>query len=201
MTTMNGSTVRSVHAVGSGAALALAAAVYVLGIGPWLARAGELEKERAALTAALEQAERQRASLAASANAIAGARRKLESSRVQLRPLATLNQQIARLTELAAACGLRIGQVTPGQAAVGTRAAAVPITLGGVGGYGQLVGLLERLRDEHPDVIVNGYRLAAVPAAGTENGPREAQFTLDLSWFSAPDAQASAAVPRPAARP
>jgi hypothetical protein len=181
----------TLHALGSAAALALLALVFFLGLKPLAQRHLHLAAANRELAQLLTDTDARRARISAAAKGLSDARSAIDAAPIRLRPIADLNQQVQDLTLLAAQHHLRLTQITPGQPTLGSRAASVPITLGGSGHFPDLIRALRALHTNHPDLVLTAYRLAADPASAPAADSPESQFTLELSWFAASNAQAN----------
>jgi hypothetical protein len=204
---------RSIDALGLSAAAGLALAVAGLGLWPMLDRLGEIDRARAELAQVQAQNDEQALAVRSSAAGLERARARLANESIVLRPAGELNTHVRRLTELAAAQGLKLDQINPGAPQRGPRYTSVPLKLGGTGTYGQVERFLRALRSEHPDTAVIAFQITQplaepVPAGASKSeklaqgaSVASAQFMLDMAWFAAGDDQSNptrmTAVPTP----
>jgi Tfp pilus assembly protein PilO len=186
---------QQLHAAGGVLLVLLLGLGVVFGAAPLIASHAALRAAQADLASALARAESTREQLASSAAALARTRARIDQSRVQLRPVSQLNQQVQTLALLATQHSLRLEQIRPGATQTGRRAASVPLTLTGSGPLANLTELLRALTRSHPDVVLTSFRIHATenPGADGRAPVREAAFTLELAWFAALDDQASPA--------
>jgi len=160
----------------------LAAVAYLAGIRPLL-------EKRVAVAESRQQLNARRKEYSASQATVAGLRRQLEQVRadlskirVRLQSLRSQNARVARMTELANECGLKLDNVGIGEPLSTPRYVAVPITLVGRGAYADCVRFLKRLNRLSRDVGVVGLELSDDPS----NATGTCAFEFRLLWHAAP---------------
>lgn len=169
---------------------AMAAAVICLGAGVWYfaglsplveARATRqnLETELAGEKDALQK---QSALIKRREQMLEEAKAQILASRVQLLPPDQINQQVAKLTEMASGIGLSIDEIKPLGPAPQERFTTVPIKVSGVGSYEAVTKFMERLRSDFHDTGVSGFALGGSP----EKPDEILKFELNLVWYAAP---------------
>ena len=171
-----------VDAGGLAALAGVSVALWVLGVGPVLAReAARIERERQVREAA-ESVSRLNESHRSMTGQLEVTRRKIDESDVKLQPTHHLNALIAELTELAAATGLTVEQVQPGAVIEGTHYRTIPIELSGRGGYVDCARFLSLLHGEYRDTSVHALRLSGEPRRPGER----AEFRFTIHWHASP---------------
>jgi len=106
----------------------------------------------------------------------------LQSGPLRLETPSETNRRLAKITDLANACGLKVNQIAPDALIVGARYGVVPIRLSGTGRYPTCVQFLRRLHEMFPDTAV-----AAIDLGATPNNPEDlATFKFNLEWYTAP---------------
>ncbi len=98
-----------------------------------------------------------------------------------LLPPTRVNDVLARVSAVAAGCGVRLDEVRVGEMARGDRYATLPVHASGRGAYRQCVAFLHKLNHDCPDVGVDAFGLAG--AAGDAGGP--VAVDLELRWHAA----------------
>jgi Tfp pilus assembly protein PilO len=139
------------------------------------------------------QADRQEASLAALQHRLDEAKRQLAGSDLQLQPVSTVNQHVARVSALAVEGGLRLDDIQTGAVAAAAHYQAVPIFMAGTGSYRDAALFLRRLGGAFPDTSVSLVKLTGNGAAPTAPG----KFHITLLWHAAPGLAAAVAAPAP----
>lgn len=107
-----------------------------------------------------------------------------EQTPVRLRRASEVNERLARISAIGEAAGVKIDQLEPEKPAPFGRYAVVTIRVAGVASYSNLAGLIHRLHEEFPDTAAKAFRIAATQEPGSANG----RFSVDLAWYTAPDA-------------
>ncbi len=173
------------HAVGAVLCLSLLGTGYQFGVRPMLSQgktpadwAAEVDDAQA--EAALQEATVQRLS-----RELEMSQRELASRPMQLLAASEVNRRLAALSDLAEAHGLTLASSQPGTETALTYYAYVPITLGGQGGFAQVVGFLGALSETFPDVGVHAFDMTRGQVAG-------GRFTLTLNWYVRPSQTAVA---------
>lgn len=186
--TMTSGPVWHIHAGGAIGAIAVAAAAYVLVVGPAMGR-GELVNQRRAQLAS-QQAEL--AALTASnkdaQTALAAAQGAVESGGLRLQTRDHLNQRLADLTQLATEHSLEIAQLAAGKSTDGARHGTVGIQLSGKGTYLACDSFLEACAEQFHDLAV----ISLTASSNPEIPQSPILLTLDMLWFIAPDRQPAA---------
>lgn len=113
------------------------------------------------------------------------AERELSRSEIRLQPVTRQNPQLAGLTSLAAASGLRVDTLTPEPAEYTGRFGRVRIRVDGRGSFRQFTDFLASLHETSRDVGVESFSLGN----RTEAPGQEPRFTLILTWYVAPPAK------------
>lgn len=180
---------RIIDAVGVGTVLACAALAYGLGVHPVIDARKVVEREMARLQSELTRADTAELSLGSARRRLAALDERLSDS-VRLRPAATLNDRVSRLSMLAGEYGLGIEKLTPGTAAPGEKGRGgtwveVPMAFGGTGTFADCLLFLSDLHYRHPDMKITGMRMGGA-GAGDSAGPTPVEFGFDLVWFAAP---------------
>ena len=171
-----------VDAVGAGILLALSLAVYVCGYYPLMSSHSEYEDKQAALATQREHSARLESTLLALQKRLATVSQSLTSGSLNLKPAASLNNQLTQISALATASGLAIDDVRTEQAVTETHSDAYPVTLAGKGTYRACTVFLSRLRKAFPDTTVVSLELAGNPGDTAGNG----KFNFRLRWHAAP---------------
>lgn len=108
------------------------------------------------------------------------ARQKQSASRVQLKAVDRVNQQVADLTRMAIDSGVEVDEVRPSPPVAQERFTAVPIRLTGTGRYEAVTNLLGRLRSDYHDTGITGFALRAP----TEATGEKLKVELNLVWYA-----------------
>lgn len=155
----------------------LVAAVYGLGVRPWLSARAEhamYQDQVASLSSEVEEYERVTMQLAL---ALATVDRHIEAETVTMRDASQLTDKLTELGLLAEDHGLVIDTMNPGKAEEGGSPARVSISLRGVGRYLDVARFLNEARDADRAVAVRAMQLSR----GGEDGA--GRFELELVWF------------------
>jgi hypothetical protein len=179
---------RTVDGAGAGACALLLVLAYLLGLAPELRERAEASERRALLdqrrvelsTFAGERRERTGAAQDLEARIAAGS--------LRLHDVRAVNTHVNTLVELAQACGLRIGEISPDAPTPAGKYSVVLIRIRGSGGYSGVAEFLARLHRDAPDTAVWGFTLGAAEG-------RRAEFSVDLAWHAAPDGATGTAAP------
>ena len=161
----------------------LTAAVYALQILPLIRAKQSIAARVADLQTQQRKASELRTSLQSLKDQLTAAQQLLARSDVQLQPASRLNQQIARLTDLAAENGIQIDSIEPGRSTSTGRYGTVDIRMTGWGTYGNCTTFLKHISGTLRDSSVSKVRLSAQPTAAANS----ATFSLDLIWYTAPE--------------
>jgi hypothetical protein len=176
------------HAIGAAAFGLLTGALYVTTILPMQLREHAVEKLHAQI--ADQQARQERLQRSRQL-----AERQLEQSKVELTqtPIEfasprAINEQLARLAELAGWSGLTVETIDPGKLTSGPMLATQPIRVTGRGSFNACHTFMRVLREETPETSVNTFSLSA---DGTDAG--ELRFEMNLLWYSRPEVPTASA--------
>ncbi len=155
---------------------------YVITIRPILGR----QETTASQTKTLQSQRRNTSQLARRAanltERLDESRAALEESPLQLKPVSTLNQRIARLTSMARAEGLMVDRVEQSEVIYAKKYNKVGITLTGSSGYRQWARFLNALAQNMPDVVVDSFELVGTP----QRSDVPTFFRIDLIWYASP---------------
>lgn len=185
---MNGSTNnpwrwRQLDAIGASVCLLLTVIMYVSGIEPLLARHAAAQTARGQLQHRRSKLLRLSASLRKLQKEHAAVQEQLTASPLRLQAASLLNVRLDQVTQLAAECGLKVGQIHPQAILSGSRYRVVPIQLAGEGSYPTCVLFLKRLRAESPDTGV-----VHIDLRNSADNAKAARFLFSLEWYAAPAA-------------
>jgi Tfp pilus assembly protein PilO len=164
-------------------ALALAAAVYALGVRPIAIR--QLEELRVAQTVAREglRAESMREGVAELDRKIKALRTEVESTPFMLLPASAVNARLADLTALAERHGLALDAMTPQAAERHDRFTVVPVRFSGRGSYAACAAFLAGVHAQFRDVAVRAVRMTGNPEEPGATG----SFEFECAWYAALD--------------
>ena len=171
-----------IDAAGIAACALLAAAAFMVGFKPLLDHEAErlTQRERAA------QQRRQLSDLNRTEETLRRererVRRAVDESEVHLQPADRLNAHVAKVADLAAACGLRIHEVEPAGTVRHEHYETAPIRLAGEGAYPACAAFIRRLREAFPDTAVASFDLTGSP----QSPDTPATFRFTLTWHAAP---------------
>lgn len=172
---------QAVHALGGAGALALGAVFVALVLAPLQARRAQARQDATRLSET-------KASLVSTDDKIEAARRQVETlerqltDSVQLQSAQNVNRVVQQVTDAAAAAGLEVAQVTPGEKSAGGREfAVVPIQLVASGTFAQVIGFLEESNRAFRDIATRGLIVRREEAQAGK-----VQVTLDLAWYTLP---------------
>lgn len=177
----------TIDAAGVAALVALAAGTYLLAFRPALAARDRVDAARAAEQTAERELTERTAERRRAERALEEARNAMSAEAVALQGVQALNQRVREITELSAEAGLEADGIVPGAPVRGEMFDVSPIELRGRGSYGGLSRFLHLLNTRLADIGVAEFSIgAADPGA-------EAQFSVSLTWYTAPDGRVSAA--------
>ncbi len=182
---------RGLHMAGGVVALLLLVGASVAGVRPLLAHRAAAQELSAAMTDARNRSDAARAQLGTVRERAASLKRELAENAVSLRPASALNEQLGTVTALAQRVGLRVQQVSPGKATVGTRSTTVPVRVTGSGTYPAVASFLAALHEGEATTAVAGVSIrseggAQGPLNTVDGSSPGAAFTLDLVWYALP---------------
>ena len=155
---------------------------YIMGISPLQRKHTDQTSRHASLSAQRGIATALAEELTETKGSLVDVNKTLDESPFQLVSSASVNRRIARMTELASKCGLKLDQIRPGTPAAGSRYETIPIYLIGSGNYHTCVLLLYRLRQAFPDTTVTSLELSR-DVGVTQAG---ASFSISLLWYTSP---------------
>ncbi len=176
---------RTIDAAGVVTCLALAGGAWLLGVEPSLQAARRQQEARQRAADTLAEAEAQEAAVVRERGTLTRGEAELRRTGVELLGLGAANERLRKLSELAAAKGVALDKVTPGEPKPGSRSICVPIRLGGKSTFVESVDFLRALRAQFPDIAVQGLRFSGVPA-DPARGLGTASLELMLAWHAAP---------------
>jgi len=101
---------------------------------------------------------------------------------LHLAPTSQLNERLSQITTLAAAEGLEVEGIQPGDAHTAPHYIRQPIRVDGNGGFEAAVQFLHRLHKNLPDVSVRSLKLTGEPGGAGQ----KPTFSFDLRWYAAP---------------
>lgn len=97
---------------------------------------------------------------------------------IELRPVSDRNRVIAELAGVAADAGLRIDNVSPGEAHRGRLMTVTGIRLSGRGDPGAFAGYLQFLHESFPDIALRTMEVVALGQEAKDG----VSFSVDLAW-------------------
>ncbi len=177
---MKGSwTIRQVDAAGIAAILAITGLAYALALRP----AMQARRERAEMTAQLEQETIANREAAARVNqlqvALRQERETMAAYPIRLSTLPAMNDRISRAVDLARQCGLEVRSTEPGKLEEATLHGAVGLRLEGRGSYPACATFLNLLNSEFSDMGVRSISLISQPQSPYD----DPLFSFQLVWF------------------
>lgn len=168
-----------VHATGVALCGVAALAWYFGFAAPHMLEGETYRAARAQLSASAEAVamlERERTELA---GVLAEQEKRLASSERTLAPVSSLNAKIAKITELAAAHGMRISSLAPGVPKTSSLATLVPIRITGACESADTVRFLAAMHEGFPDVAVVGFVVLAPTGDAAGAG-----VEIELTWYA-----------------
>ncbi|HYE20635.1 MAG TPA: hypothetical protein VEA69_19460 [Tepidisphaeraceae bacterium] len=178
------------HAAGSALLVLIGVLAYVLQLGPLVNQDRRRAGLEADVTAGTARSRRLAADVKRTHDQAATAERFVKDAKLALRPRAVLNERLAAINELAAACGLQADGIEPGAEVPGLKYTTVAVRLTARGSAAQATRFLAALRERMPDNPAVGVEMTVSPSAGAAEpvGP----CVFDLLWFTSGNATASA---------
>lgn len=167
------------HAIGALVCLALLGAGYQFGLRPMMAQGESPTDWQARVDTAQAEAALQEATVQRLGRELELSAMRLEARPMQLMQASAVNRRLSQLSDLAKQHGLVLASSQPGTEATLAYYAYVPITLGGQGGFAQVVAFLGALHEAFPDMGVHGFSMSRSPVGG-------GRFDLILNWFVRP---------------
>lgn len=172
---------RQVDLVGLGACAALTVGAFLLGVRPALSQHSTFLGMQEELTARHRDSGELAGALGKLQDQYAALQEQLAASPLRLEAAAQTNLRLAKVTDLATECGLKVDAIQPGTAVAGARFDVVPIRLTAKGKYVTCVRFLDALHRGFPDTGVVSFEL------GSSSGdPNADDFQFDLEWYAAP---------------
>jgi len=171
---------RHLDLIGAAACVALTLGVYLVGVVPLLDAHAAYEADEKAFVTEQTKALRVEKTLLALQTRLETTERRAAASHLHLRPLATAPLHVAKIAQLAGACGLQMDDMQTGAPTPGEFAIAVPVQLTGTGTYTACTLFLNRLREVLPETRVESFALTATANDQTE----AAAFRFDLTWHA-----------------
>jgi Tfp pilus assembly protein PilO len=177
----------AVHATGAAVVLLLTGAFYLTTLAPHDARQAAMQRLTDQLADQRRRAEQIDRSRRALEQQLRNAQADLVATPIAFDTPREINQQLARIAELAGWSGLTVEAVDPGKPTTGPMLATQPIRIAGRGGFGACHTFMRVLREESPETSVKTFSLAA------DSNPSELRFEMELLWYSRPDGASAAA--------
>ena len=172
----------TVDAIGASVCVALSALAYFGAVHPHLAEAAKHASRQAELAQHTATARNCAASRSALQRQLEHVQQRLRDDAPALDDATRLNRRIARLGDLAAACGVGIDEIHVGEIASHEHYQTVPLHLKGRAEFKTAVHFLHRLRRSEPDIGIWSLNLSG-------NARRAASATtceFRLAWYAAP---------------
>lgn len=173
-----------IDAVGLAIVAGLSLLAYVGQIRPLLRARQDVTAHRADLEAQRRKLSEERAALQSLKSQLAADQAELARHNLELRPASQLNQQIGRLTDLAIEDGIQIDTVEPGKASSTLRYGTISVHVAGFGSYRNCAQYIRHVSERFRDSTVSKIQLTTQASAQ----PNSAGFSLDLTWYTAPEA-------------
>ncbi len=175
-----------IDAIGAGLCLLLTLGLYTMSISPLRAEQDALDDRRLELKAHQAKADKLSMTRIAVGEQLAGVKASVAEVKLELLPASQINGRIAAVGDLAAALGLKIDSIQPGEAISGSRYEMVPMTLAGSGTYAKCLAFIHELRKALPDTGVSALELSGNPSERSGEKGSEARFRFELLWYAAP---------------
>jgi len=157
------------------------AGAYFAGIRPLARRQTVAAQQRSQLDTRRAESRKLQGELDELKDRFAQTRQALSDSPLRLRPGARINAVLARISEQAVECDLKVDKLVPQPPQAGPRFKIVPIQLTGRGTFPNAARFLHRLRKELPDAGV-----VFLDLRGVRGDPGEAEFQFRIEWYAAP---------------
>jgi Tfp pilus assembly protein PilO len=161
---------------GVGVLAALSLAAYFMGVAPAVRAVQGAEQERVQLAEKQAQAQ----SLERSLQQVQRKLDALESAGTGVGPRASALDRISRISEIAAASGVSLTDLSPRPEVKGTRFNRVPIVVAGLGSSGSFQSLLRDLHAEYPDLQLVSLTITS----NLENRKSPASLNAELVWYT-----------------
>jgi len=188
-----GLTAAHVHGIAAALCAVALAAAWFGSIGPAIASRAAAQAQRAAIAAQDEQADQLRNRVVVLERRLGQVIQEERASPLRLEPISRINRRLSEVSELAAASGLDLSQVKPGQVVRTSRFEVVPIELAGRGSYRACATFLHGAHEAFPDMGVAKVQIDR----RLNSAESDADFAFTLAWYAAPSGRAgqSASVP------
>lgn len=186
------------HAVDIGGVCVLAAitaAVYLGGVAPVLSRAQARVLQQDELRQREQEASQKSQDLRDAHTRLAALERE-QGRAVRLSPLGVRNERLRRISELGAAAGISITELTPREPVKGDRVSRVPISIAGTGSGAAFGAFLAHLHQEFSDTQVVCFSIASE----LESREQPASVSAELVWFALGEATRGGGVEGTASR-
>lgn len=175
--------VLKIYAAASLVCALISAGAYFFGVRPALARHEEQKTAEVELKSARQKASNLAAAHIHAVNELAAVNEALNNLPLRLEPMSTVNQRLAKLTELATKeCVLTIDEMHAGTVIQGPDYQTVSILIAGNGTYPACAKFLHTLRMTYPDTAVRSFETTNNSAS--PDAP-DATFQFDLVWHAA----------------
>jgi Tfp pilus assembly protein PilO len=172
----------AIDALGASICIALTALLYFGAVHPRSADATMLSGRQAELVEQMNTARQLAASRAAVTRRVEAAQDALLHHDLKLDRTARLNHRLARMSDLAAECGLHVDEIHVGDSTPQTYYQTVALELKCRADFRQAVLFLRSLHRTAPDVGVWSFTLSGNP----RDAATAATAEFDLAWFAAP---------------
>ncbi len=167
-------------------ACALAGGVYAFTLQPRLSASAAESELREKLSETIGEAESKEASTRQTMGEVQRLRKVTAEVSVELKSTSDLNSHIAAVSTIAQEHHVQINEIrsSPPVAVPGRRHVVVPVDLGGVGSFPDVVALVASLHETHRDTSVITFTIEHVIVDGVDL----ASFRLGLNWHAMNDA-------------
>ncbi|HZL38512.1 MAG TPA: GspMb/PilO family protein [Tepidisphaeraceae bacterium] len=170
-----------IHGAGIAACAALSALFWFVLVAPALGKHHHQSAMVEQLAARQLEAQRSRADLEASQHELSSMNEAVSQGRLTLQPASTVNARIAKLADLAGACGVTLDEVRPAPPADAAHFQTVAIRVAGTGSFPACAAFLHQLHAAFPDIGVQSFN-ADNPTPGPAS-PKLA-LKLELVWYA-----------------
>jgi Tfp pilus assembly protein PilO len=174
----------SIDLIGAVTCAVACAAFYFAGLAPLLNQKVDATAQHRRLAGIRQKAAAAQASVHQIKQQIAELRTLAKADALQSTAAIHTNARLQDITSLAAARGLSIKGIEPGQTRQESRYQAMPLRLTGTGSYRGCVQFLHDLRESLHDTTLVDFRLSGTPDSAASIGSVVA-FDLNLCWYAA----------------
>ena len=181
-TQKNCGTLWPIDAVGVMICLLAATLIYLLAIAPLIRRNAQYMAQQQHLEQQRSESAKLIVLLADLRSQIEKVHRQLQAVPLRLESASTINKRLARLTDLAHECKLKINRIEPGNMVRGARYGTVPIILTGTGTYRSCTHFIHKLHERFGDTGIKSFDLTGSP--GSSSPAVRCEFRL--AWHTAP---------------